>query len=358
MIRLLIIKYFVFADYVYNISLVPCNMLQKIIDFEITKEASIIVMIVILIGYVGVSFNELFVDECTVLGDCFDFDRRMSRLAVWDINWIEKDLRHFIHFGLLEISYQLFQNYKVLVLASSVLLLVVTYLFTVNMAGKRIAGILAVGIVLQSSIFYDYDTSVTYPSFWALLFVTSLYLTTTKSWYLSSISYIFTIPAKAITALYMPGVLAFLWFKNRSAFKMFSVLSVVGLILIFSFVQLSERTVGGFYLINDLHLQKFLGGFVSWMWQGFADDQVTLLLLVVGMFFIFQNRKRINNSNAIISLIFGMILTSPILTGMTTYSIWPYRMLPIVVLTALMIGMVFANLDKIDLKMFQLKPKR
>jgi len=333
-------------------------MLEKIVNFEITKEASIIVMIVILIGYVGVSFNELFVDECTELGDCFDFDRRMSRLAIWDIDWIEDDLRHVVHFGLLEISYQLFHNYKVLVLASSVLLLVVTYLFTVNMAGKRIAGILAVGIVLQSSIFYDYDTSVTYPSFWALLFVTSLYLTTTKSWYLSSISYIFTIPAKAITALYMPGFLAFLWFKNRNAFKMFSVISVVGLILLFSLVQLSERSVGGFYLINDLHLQKFLGGFVSWMWQGFADDQSTLLLLVVGLFLIFQNRKRINNSNAIISLVLGMILISPILTGMTTYSIWPYRMLPLVVLTALMIGMVFANLNKIELKMFQSKTKR
>lgn len=332
-------------------------MLEKISNFDLTKEASILVMIVILIGYVGVSFNELFVDECTELGDCFDFDRRMSRLAIWDISWIENDLRHVVHFGLLEISYQLFHNYKVLVLASSVLLLVVTYLFTVNMAGKRIAGILAVGIVLQSSIFYDYDTSVTYPSFWALLFVTSLYLTTTKSWYLSSISYIFTVPAKAITVLYMPGVLAFLWFKNRKAFIMFSVISVVGLILLFSLVQLSERSVGGFYLINELHLQKFLGGFVSWMWQGFADDQSTLLLLVVGLFLIFQNRKRINNSNAIISLVLGMILTSPILTGMTTYSIWPYRMLPLVVLTALMIGMVFANLDKIDLKMFQLKPK-
>jgi len=333
-------------------------MLEKIVNFEITKEASIIVMIVILIGYVGVSFNELFVDECTELGDCFDFDRRMSRLAIWDINWIEDDLRHVVHFGLLEISYQLFHNYKVLVLASSVLLLVVTYLFTVNMAGKRIAGILAVGIVLQSSIFYDYDTSVTYPSFWALLFVTSLYLTTTKSWYLSSISYIFTVPAKAITVLYMPGFLAFLWFKNRKAFIMFSVISVVGLILLFSLVQLSERSVGGFYLINELHLQKFLGGFVSWMWQGFADDQSTLLLLVVGLFLIFQNRKRINNSNAIISLVLGMILISPILTGMTTYSIWPYRMLPLVVLTALMIGMVFANLNKIELKMFQSKAKR
>ena len=332
-------------------------MLEKIQAFDLSKTWSFRIIIAILVVYVGVSINELWIPECTELGDCFDFDRRMARLAVWDFNWIDNDFRHVIHFGLLELSYQLFHNYKVLVLASSTLLLVVTYLFTVNMAEKRIAGILAVGIVLQSSIFYRYDTSVTYPSFWALLFVTSLYLNTTKSWHTSIIPYIFSIPAKAITALYMPGVLVFLWFKNRKAFKLFSVVSVIGLITVFSFTQLSEGDNGGFILINEIHVQKFLGGFVSWMWQGFAEDQTTLLLLVVGGFLLFFNRKVIRNSNAMLPLVAGIILISPILTGMTTYSIWPYRMLPLVVLTAVMIGMLFANIGRIDLKMFQLNAK-
>lgn len=311
----------------------------------------------ILIGYWVFSVGEIFVDECTNLGDCFDFDRRMSRLSAWNIDWIQNDFRHSVHFLLLETSYQLFHNYKVLVLASSTLLLVVSYLFTVNMAEKRLAGIVAVIVILQSSIFYGYDTSVTYPSFWALLFVTALYLTTTKAWYLAALPYIISVPAKAITALYMPGVLVFEFFYNRKAFYMFSVLAVVGVILLFSVSQFSVASGGGLLVIQDIHLQKFAGGFVSWMWQGFADDQVTLLLLVIGGFLLLFNRKRIKNSKPVLLLVLSMILTSPILTGMTTYSIWPYRMLPMVVLIGLMVGMVVSNYDKIDLKMFSLSKK-
>jgi len=330
-------------------------MFEDLDKFDLSRNFTIIVFSAILIGYVALSFNELFVYECDNIGDCFDFDRRMARLSIWDVNWIETDLRHSIHFLLLVTSYQLFHNYKVLVLASSVLLLVVTYLLTLNMAGKRFAGILAVAVVLQSSIFYNYDTSVTYPSFWALLFVTCIYLSTTKTWYLSPIPYLAAIPAKAIVALFIPSILIFEWFVNRKAFKLFSVISVVGIILIFSFVQLSEPSVGGFLLLNEFHPQKFAGGFVSWMWQGFADDQSTLLILVVAGFLILLNRKRIRNSSPMLMLVLAMILTSPILTGFTTYSIWPYRMLPLVVFIGVMVGMVASNFNRIDLKMFGIK---
>jgi len=120
----------------------------------------------------------------------------------------------------------------------------------------------------------------------------------------------------------------------------------------FIMVQLSDREMGGFLVIDDIHFQKFAGGFVSWMWQGFADDQITLLLLVIGGFLLLMNRKKIKNSKPVLLLVLGMILTSPILTGMTTYSIWPYRMLPLVILIGLMVGMVVSNYNKIDLKMF------
>lgn len=324
--------------------------------FDLSKDWTFVFMVAIIGIYIGVSFNELWFDECEGVGNCFDFDRRMSRLHVWDIDWVENDFRHSLHFLLLESSYQLFQNYKVLVLASSVLLLVVTYLLTVNLAGKRLAGIMAVIVVLQSSVFYNYDTSVTYPSFWALLFITSIYLSTTKGWYLSVVPYIFSVPAKAITILFLPAILVFEFFYNRKVFYIFSVLTVVGTVLIFSIKTFSVPALGGLVVIQDLHLRKFAGGFVSWMWQGFADDQSTLLILVVAGFLLLFNRKKIKNSKPVLFLVLGMILTSPILTGMSTYSIWPYRMLPLVVLIGVMAGMVVSNYEKLNLKkMFQLK---
>jgi len=324
--------------------------------FDLSKDWTFVFMIVIIGMYIGISFNELWLDECEGVGSCFDYDRRMSRLYVWDVDWIENDFRHSLHFLLLETSYQLFQNYKVLVLASSVMLLVVTYLLTVNLAEKRLAGIVSVGVVLQSSIFYTYDTSVTYPSFWALLFIFALYLSTTKRWYVSVVPYIFSVPAKAITILFLPAILIFEFFYNRKAFYIFSVLAGIGVVLIFSIKQFSVPALGGLVVIQEIHLRKFAGGFVSWMWQGFADDQSTLLILVVTGFLLLMNWKKIKNSKPVLLLVLGMILTSPILTGMSTYSIWPYRMLPLVVIIGVMAGMLVANYDKLNLKkMFQIK---
>lgn len=323
----------------------------KFSEFDISDKFSRIVLIVVLLTYVAVSFNELFTEECSGVGNCFDYDRRMSRLETWDFSWIQSDFRHIVHMGLLELSYGLFHNYKVLVLASSVLLLVLTYAFTIKIAEKNLAGLIAVLVVLQSSVFYAYDTSVVYPSFWALFFMAGLYLITTKGWYLHPLPYIISIPAKALTVLFIPATFGFMWFYNRKALKIF--IPVFSSLVVLFFVRsFFDPKSGGFFLIDRFVLNDFLGGFVSWMWQGFAHDQVTLLFLVIFSFLLFFNRKVIKNSNAMLCLIVGIVLTSPVLTGMTTYSIWPYRMLPLVVLIGTMVGMVITNLDRINLKMF------
>lgn len=333
---------------------------MKISEIDLSDDISKIALISILILYVGLSLNELFVDECTGLGECAihdqvwsdDFDRRMAKLHVWNIDWIFQDFRHSIHLGLLVLSFELFHNYKILVMASSVLLLIVTYAFTLKIAEKNIAGIVAVLVLLQSSIFHNYDTSVTYPPFWALLFVASLYLSTVKKWWIFPVPFFIAIPAKAITGLFIPAVLAFEWFYNRKAFKVFLILCTSLIIIFLVFNQFANRSLGGFYVIDDFRLQNFLGGFVSWMWQGFGSDQITLLLFIIFGFLLFFNRKQIKNSSAILALILGMVLTSPILNGLTTYSVWPYRELPFVVVISLTVGLVIANIDKINLKMF------
>jgi len=323
----------------------------KFSEFDIPDNLSKVVLIAILSVYVAISFNELFTEECSGIGNCFDYDRRMARLENWNFGWIESDFRHLIHMGLLELSYGLFENYKVLSFVSSILLLVIAYAFASNLTGKNIAGLIAVLVVLQSSVFYKYDTSVVYPSFWALLFLTSLYLITTKGWFLNSIPYLFSIPAKALTVLFIPATIGFMWFYNKKVLKIF--IPVMSIPIVLALIKFEPKT-GGFFLIDHFNLMDFLGGFVSWMWQGFAGDQSTLLLLIVFSFLLFFNRKVIPNSNALLALVVGIILTSPILTGMTTYSIWPYRMVPLVVLVGIVVGMVVTNLDRINLKMFML----
>lgn len=321
--------------------------LEQIGKFEVSKKMNLILFLCILGVYSGITSFELFVDECTGFRNCFDYDRRMARLYVWDTSWIENDARHVVHMGLLGISYQLFDNYKVLVLVSSALLLVVTYFLAVSITGKRLGGLVAMGITLQSSIFYNYDTSVTYPSFWALLFISSLYFTRTKYWFLSPVLFAISIPAKALTALFLPALLLFVLFSDTKNKKKiigtYLVLTVIGLGLILSIDDFSSD-IGGFLLFKNLDFDKFVEGFFSWIWKGFANDQLTIVFLAFSTSILLS--KKIKNGKAVVLFCFGMILVSPVLIGMTTYDVWPYRMLTVVSAISIMIAVVFTNMDK------------
>ena len=303
--------------------------------------------------YVISSSTELFIPECTGLEECYDFDRRMARLAVWDVDWIKTDFRHVIHMGLLVFSYELFGNYKVLVLSSSVLLLLISYLWALKLTEKRIAGLITIAVMLQSFIFYNYDTSVTYPSFWALLFITSIYLTTTSRSYFSPLAYVISIPAKAVTGLFFPAVIAYLWLDNKKKLLIiYFVIAMIGFSVIFFYEPLQNRDTGGFFLLNEIDLEKFLMGFVSWMWKGFADDQSTLLIFIVVFFLLLMNRNKIPNCKPVLALAAGIILISPVMIGLTTYDVWPYRMLPLISIIGVMTSILITNLNKIDVSMF------
>lgn len=325
------------------------------IDFDLTERYAYLILFCVIAIYVGltVGLGEMWTDECSGLMDCFDFDRRLARLYVWNVDWIQTDFRHVLHMGLLTLSYELFNNYKVLVLASSVLLLIVSYLLTVELSGKRIGGIISVLVILQSSIYYNYDTSITYPSFWTLLFITAVYLSTTKKQFLSPIPYVLSIPAKALNALYFPGLLGYLWLENKKKlFFCYLILAGGGFMMIMLFDHLNYEEIGGLWLFSKFDIEKFFVGFVSWMWKGFADDQITLMMLVVFGALLFLNRKTIPHAKSVLVLSSCMVLITPILTGLTTYDVWPYRMLSLVVMDGIIVGMVLMNLDKVNLKMF------
>lgn len=306
-----------------------------------------------LVGYTGASIPELFEDECHGVEDCYDFDRRMARIHVWDISWLYDDFRHFVHLSLLVLSLSVFGNPKILVLISSVLLLVVSYLLSVNLTKSKPAGIVTMVVILQSSIFFSYDTSVTYPSFWALLFVTSLYLVTTK-WYASPIPYLLSIPAKALTAVFFPAFIAFTWLSDipKDVKKKVTVLFagiITGFMLLFVAVSVDfvfdEDKGGVFKLITAPNWEKFSEGFFSWVWKGFANDQITVVILIFSTFILLTKMRDKPNVKAILALTWLLILTSPFLIGMTTYDVWPYRMLVHVVAIALMTGFLVTDLS-------------
>ena len=87
---------------------------------------------------------------------------------------------------LLDISLDIFQNIKLLPFIASILIVVFTYLITVQFCQKRFAGIISVVVLLQTYTFLKFDTTAVYENFWVLFFLISLYMIE-KKWFLSPV---------------------------------------------------------------------------------------------------------------------------------------------------------------------------
>nr|AIF22039.1 hypothetical protein [uncultured marine thaumarchaeote SAT1000_07_E02] len=139
---------------------------------------SIISLAVILVVYVGLSTPELFLDENTQWDD---FWIVLAALEIWpfgesDNVYVQEQNDRYVRMFLLDVSLNIFQNIKILPFIASILVVIFTYLITVQFCQKRFAGIISVIVLLQNYTFLRYDTTAVYENFWVLFFLISLYV--------------------------------------------------------------------------------------------------------------------------------------------------------------------------------------
>ena len=108
-----------------------------------------------------------------------------------------------VKYSLLIISEKIFGDFRVIAFFASIALLITTYFITKEITKKRIPGILAMLLVLQSNTFLSYDTSSTYSNFWILFYVLSLYLIL-KKWQFSHFSFVLSIFSKLLSTAFLP----------------------------------------------------------------------------------------------------------------------------------------------------------
>ena len=221
-------------------------------------------------------------------------------------------------------------------------MLIVTYLITVTITQKRFAGIVATVILLQSSVFLTYDTSIAYTNFWILFYLVSLYAVY-RFWILSPVSYILSIPAKALTAVFMPMSIYFILRSNISKKKKIILsITTAGIILSGGIVM-----IGGFSVTQGTEekfdAKEFQMGFTSFAFQLRSDGLIMLFMipLIVGLFIV--SKKGVKHGESIMVLISGMLLIAPILTGFTNQTNQPYRFVPLVVFFAIGVGVLLSK---------------
>ena len=96
--------------------------------------------------------------------------------------------------------------------------------------------------------------------------------------------------------------------------------------------------------VIDINSSKFMLGFQVIISQLRFDYFLLMALLPVTVGLLFLSKNKLKHADSILILIFGTIITSPILVTFTYhYEILPYRFVPLLVFFAIGVGMFFAK---------------
>ena len=335
--------------YKKKIPLLVHDAVEKIRTFEISKRVAIIALAIILGVYVGLSTPELFLYEGNLWTDYHAV--LLPALEIWpfgesDDIYVQEQNDRYVRMFLLDVSLDIFQNIKLLPFVASILVVVFTYLITVQFCQKRFAGIIAVIVLLQSFTFLKFDTVAVYENFWVLFFLISLYVIE-KKWFLSPVFYMLAFYAKAYVA---PFFLMTLFTTYRSEIS-----RRTKIVILISYVVAVSVTIALVFLgdtvypdVINVNYDKFILGFQVIVAQLRFDFFFIMALLPVTVGLIFLSKNKLKHADSILILIFGTIIASPILVTFTFhYEILPYRFIPLLVFFSIGVGMFFAKNSKI-----------
>jgi len=340
------------------------NALESLFIFEISKKTTVVVFLIIMSGYVVFTSMELVEDETWP-----DWDRLQVRmegegnpivgyplktqpscdLFITDPNcagWpfthptVSSGFEPHVGYFFLKTSDMIFGNYKIFPFFASIGLLIVTYLFTTLITGKRFAGIISLVVMIQSSVFLSFDTSQTYPNFWALFYVLSLYLAV-RFWMVSPAIYLLSIFSKVLTVAFLPMSIFFVLSsdipqKKKAFVVLVSTIIIIGGIVIFATQNLAETEDAGW------NSDEFWAGMSSFANQIRHDGLVILFVLPL-VFGLFMVSKRSRYANSIMIMIASMLVMVPLISGLTEITNQPYRFVPLIFFFAIGVGTLLSK---------------
>ena len=340
---------FGFVYYKQKLPIQLQNIIERVRSFEISKKTTIIVFLIIMGIYIGLSAPELFLDEALQWDDYIVLE---TALELWpdgesDNPYIQEQNDRYVRMFLLDTSLNTFQNIKFLPFIASITVVFFTYLLTTQICQKRFAGIISMIVLLQSSIFLKYDTIAVYENFWVLFYLISLYVLK-KGWFLSPIFYILAVFSKAYVA---PFFIMTLFSTYRSKIsrktKLAILLSYVVIITTAVVVIFTGETL--YPKVFEIDPPSLILGFAATAFQFRGDLFILIMLLPVSIWLFILAKNRLKEADSILFLIFGTILAGPVLVMMTYfYEVLPYRLIPLIVFVAIGIGLFFSKRSKVS----------
>jgi len=322
--------------------------LNRVFDFDVSKKITTVTVIIILTSYIIASVPEF--EKSEEFEDFIGMEKRLSE-SIRDNRFTFEDaisgnpnysaIEPHVKYSLLIISEKVFGDYRVIAFFASIGLLIVTFFIAKEITKKRVPGIIAMLLVLQSNIFLTYDTSAVYSNFWILFYLLSLYLVL-KKWQLSHIAFVLAMFSKLLSTVFLPFTIFFV-LNNTEGKKRRYLLIVYGVIIIAGLFTLSN-------LFEDTNItylpENFLKGFTQFSYQLIFDPIILIFLLPLTITLFLKSLKGFHQANSIQILISGFLLTPPLLITFSQQTNEPYRLIPLVVFFAIGVSILLAKIKQ------------
>ena len=338
--------FFGFLHYKKKLPFTLSNAINLILNFEISKRFSIILGISILSIYIGLSVPELFIDESEQWPD---FRVLESALNIWPSTdhlsvYIKEQNTRYVRMILLDFSQEFFQNIKLLPFVASIFTVIFTALITIQISKKRLAGIIAMLVLLSSVTFTDFDTIAVYENFWVLFYLISLYSINTKWWHASPVNFILSIFTKAFIATYFWMNIFYIYRATIPTKTKLFLFGSYGLVLgITYWIFENGRSI----IYDDIiryDFNAFLEGFTGWGNSMQVDPFALVIILPLTVMLIFKSRNGLKQADSIMVLIAGSIVAGPLISLVTDfYFILPYRFIPFIIFMSIGVGLLFSK---------------
>jgi len=323
------------------------KIISKVTVNDISKKTCVIVMIILFIVYFVFSFDE-FQREEFELGDYKGAEKGARNFEFNDNAIISPQLRYFF----LHASLVLFDNIRIVPFLASISLLLITFFLTLELTKKRIAGVIAFGVLLQSNLFLLFDTTSAYENFWTAFYFFSLYLIFKKP-IGSHVSFVLGMLTKPIVLTLLPvnlfAILTSDLKKNRKII-LWITYGVIILLIAYAFFSNNITHVSADNSEVGFDPEKLISA-MNEFGNSLRFDGLILTLLIPVMIILFRKKGPIVKSiNIILVGIIFAILSQPIMFSIIDMTIQPYRFIPIIVFSAISIGMIFSNSNTLDQK--------
>ena len=322
------------------------SKINFILTFEISKKLAIIIGTSILVIYVGLTIPELFIDESDQWPD---YKVLEAALDIWPSTdsfsvYVKEQNTRYVRMFLLDVSQEIFQNIKLLPFLASISSIIFTALITTQLAKRRLAGIIAMIILLQSVTFTDFDTVAVYENFWVLFYLISLYSINSKWWHGSPINFLLSVFTKAFIMTYFWMSFFYIYRAEVSTRIKLSLFASYGIVIsIIYWIFETQRSI----IYDDIlryDFNSFLDAFTGWGNSMQLDTLILLFILPLTIGLFLKSLNGVKQADSILILLAGTIIAGPLISFVTDfYFILPYRFIPFVMFFAIGTGVLLSK---------------